>query len=892
MNRLTDQQLLRDYSEHRAETAFAELVRRHVDLVYSAALRMVRDAHLAEDVTQNVFVALARNARQLTDRPVLSGWLHRTAQNVAANAVRSDVRRRTREQEAATMNELFSDGPDATWEQMSPHLDATLGELSEADRDALLLRYFERRSAREMAATLGISDEAAQKRVSRALDRLRELFAKRGIPVGASGLVGAISTNAVQEAPVGLALTIPATAVAALSITAPAGAGATTGFFGTLPQLLRMRLAVGLAATAVIGVGTFLLFRSPERAGQVVADSARTTTAGAEQNQQAASTAAQDANAAVEEREPDPLNLLQAVARARQRIVSGSLDIQLSAEHFGSGRRETNHLRLAALFDGPKLRYEQFGREYSYTYSEDEAKAQEISRRADSMDREAAVRAGLLKPFESRHVTAYDGTVLLDYWENDGKPIGTTIDDPSKGTSAFIFDPRCLGLRTSLSVGSTVESCLGYKEAKSINLVGQELVEGIPAWHVSVQSKYHESLDLDFWIEVAHPDRVLKHARGSDVVVSKYGDAGSFDPIPTEVTTMDFRNGSSSFGKRFIRSNSHFNLRVDPSSFTLAGLGMAIGTPVSDIRIRRQIGYWTGTELSEDLPPKKRTEPESSANLSGSLAMLEFSPSSFEALEAATWILLNTPDGPEVQKAAEVILREHTRDTNLVHLCKELERLRHRCSKPLLEALLRDNPSADVRGTACFSLATLLKEESKYGEDKKATMEAEKLFERVIREFGRVRQRGFKLEDLAKPELSELRRLSIGQPAPEIEGEDLEGEPMKLSDYRGKVVVLAFWWPGYSEAPDHRKLVERMAGQPFAFIGVYGNDDLAKGKADVEKYRITWPSFWDKRSGPISTAWNVRSWPNVWVLDRQGVIRYRGVRGRELKDAVDTLLHE
>src|SRR5438046_5213176 len=171
MNNLTDQQLLRDYTERRAEVAFAELVRRHVDLVYSAALRMVRDAHLAEDVTQSVFVALARNAPQLISRPVLSGWLHRTAQNLAANVVRSDVRRRAREQEAAVMNELLSAEPDHVWEQIAPHLDAALGELSEPDRDALLLRYFERKSAHEIAEILGTSEDAAQKRVSRPVER-------------------------------------------------------------------------------------------------------------------------------------------------------------------------------------------------------------------------------------------------------------------------------------------------------------------------------------------------------------------------------------------------------------------------------------------------------------------------------------------------------------------------------------------------------------------------------------------------------------------------------------------------------------------------------------------------------------------------------------------------
>src|SRR6266404_245903 len=212
MDSLTDQELLRDYTERRSEAAFAGLVRRHLDLVYSAALRMVRDPHLAEDVTQSAFMMLAQNARQLAQRPVLSGWLHRTAQNLAVKTVRSDVRRRAREQEAVAMNELLSTEPDAVWEEIAPHLDNALGELSEPDRDALLLRYFQRQSAREMAQTLGTSEDAAQKRVSRAVERIRELFARRGVTVGASGLVVVLSANAVQAAPIGLSATITATA--------------------------------------------------------------------------------------------------------------------------------------------------------------------------------------------------------------------------------------------------------------------------------------------------------------------------------------------------------------------------------------------------------------------------------------------------------------------------------------------------------------------------------------------------------------------------------------------------------------------------------------------------------------------------------------------------------
>jgi RNA polymerase sigma factor (sigma-70 family) len=218
VNDQTDSQLLCAYAEHRSEAAFAELVRRHVDLVYSAALRMVCDSHLAEDVTQGVFVALARQAAQLGNRPVLSGWLHRTAQNIASQTVRTIERRRTREQEAAIMNELLSASSESTLENIAPHLDAALGGLSEPDRDAIMLRYFERKSAQEMAQTLGISDEASQKRVSRAIERLREFFIKRGLTVSVSGIIGVISTNAIHAAPVGLAARISTFASAGTTI--------------------------------------------------------------------------------------------------------------------------------------------------------------------------------------------------------------------------------------------------------------------------------------------------------------------------------------------------------------------------------------------------------------------------------------------------------------------------------------------------------------------------------------------------------------------------------------------------------------------------------------------------------------------------------------------------
>jgi RNA polymerase sigma factor (sigma-70 family) len=260
----TDEQLLAVYANQDSELAFSELVERHIDLVYSAALRMVRDPHMAQDVAQATFIALAQNARKLSGRAVLSGWLHRTAQNVAANTVRSEVRRRAREEKAAALNEPNATGSENLWDQIAPHLDLALAALNEADRDALLLRYFERKSAREISALLGTTEQAAQKRVNRATERLRTFFAARGVTAGATGIMAAIGTNAVLAAPTALAGTISITAVATTL-----AAGTTATATKVLAMTTLQKTIIGATLAAAISTGVYQSHQSSRLREQV-----------------------------------------------------------------------------------------------------------------------------------------------------------------------------------------------------------------------------------------------------------------------------------------------------------------------------------------------------------------------------------------------------------------------------------------------------------------------------------------------------------------------------------------------------------------------------------------------------------------------------------------------
>lgn len=261
--------LLRRYAERGDEGAFRELVERYIDLVYSTAVRRVGgDADLGRDVAQTVFSDLARKAGALKNVEALGGWLHRHTGFVASTFIRRERSRRAREQEAAQMN---AESSETVWLELAPVLDETIDGLEAEDRKAIMLRFFEHQDLRSVGAALGVSEDAAQKRVSRAVEKLRALLTSRGVTLSAVLLAGLLAGRAVTGAPAGMAAALSKTALAAVS-----GAGAAV----TVAKLANSLAFKGAIAATVIAVVGWLIVRSKvfesnhtERQGNAVAAS-------------------------------------------------------------------------------------------------------------------------------------------------------------------------------------------------------------------------------------------------------------------------------------------------------------------------------------------------------------------------------------------------------------------------------------------------------------------------------------------------------------------------------------------------------------------------------------------------------------------------------------------
>ena len=243
MQEMDDSALLRLYTEKTSEQAFAVLVHRHVNKVYSVALRHTRNPHQAQEITQGVFVILANKSRHLSAGVMLSGWLYQTARLTAVTYIRGEIRRARREQEAGMQN-LLNENESDVWPQIAPLLDTAMAGLNEMDRHAVVLRFFDGKSMREVGAALGASEDAAKMRLNRAVEKLRGFFTKRGVVLPAAVLTAAISANSVQAAP-------PVLAKSAITLALAKGPAASSSTLSLIKGALKI-MAWTKAKTGIV----------------------------------------------------------------------------------------------------------------------------------------------------------------------------------------------------------------------------------------------------------------------------------------------------------------------------------------------------------------------------------------------------------------------------------------------------------------------------------------------------------------------------------------------------------------------------------------------------------------------------------------------------------------
>jgi RNA polymerase sigma factor (sigma-70 family) len=324
-----DSELLRQYVTAGSEKAFAELVRRHIGLVYSVALRqMASDSHLAQDVTQKVFTELAREAAALSLHPVLSGWLYRSTQFIAIDVMRSEHRRRAREQEAQTMHELTGNPePILDGESLRPVLDQVMGELNEHDRNAVVLRFFEGRPFADVGQKLRLTEDAARMRVDRALDKMRALLMRRGVTSTTTALALALTSEIVGAAPTGLAAVVTNAALAnaaAVAATMGGGAATTLSFFQLMSTTKTIVTVMTVAAFLAIVTASYEYNQSSQ---------ARSALAAADINLQKQMAAAADAIKSFQARNLELQEKLAALAAANMALERSVATTPTSADY-------------------------------------------------------------------------------------------------------------------------------------------------------------------------------------------------------------------------------------------------------------------------------------------------------------------------------------------------------------------------------------------------------------------------------------------------------------------------------------------------------------------------------------------------------------------------------
>jgi peroxiredoxin len=344
-----------------------------------------------------------------------------------------------------------------------------------------------------------------------------------------------------------------------------------------------------------------------------------------------------------------------------------------------------------------------------------------------------------------------------------------------------------------------------------------------------------------------------------------------------------------------------------------------------------QHGLSAAKTPDEQRPAVDRFLSECRKNTQAVLELVNAHPNDPIAVEALTFVIKTARGGPgdESYRAMTILLRDHALNPGMGEACWQLFWFVHSSTaEHLIRSVVEHNPNRADRGLAYHALATYLQLQARMirkvrenpSEIERYAHEADKpecarivkekdpealerevegLLERIVADFGDVKRASSSRTegDIAADELFSLRSLAVGKMAPEIEGRDHQGTAFKLTDYRGKVVLLTFSgnWCGPCVAmyPHERALASKLKDNPFAAVSVNTDSTVGTLRKAIDEGTITWRCWWDGGvEGPITTRWGIAAFPSVFVIDAKGVIRFKDVREDNLEKAVLSLVAE
>ena len=596
----------------------------------------------------------------------------------------------------------------------------------------------------------------------------------------------------------------------------------------------------------------------------------------------------------------DSKELLDAVVRARNEIACGKIEWLVTERRTYPVKHGVDHSRIVMTFDGIKRRSELFQRELVFNYSPI-GDGESLTRKLNELqgDRDELVRLGLARWYDTHRRYVFDGSRLMDY---DGS--STRVSDPEKrGSQSQIWDPRVLGLTHIAFATQTAEDFLTFDDGVKVEEPIPVDLHGKSALQIVVSRT--DGSQRRFWFDAEKTARVVR-VEGIEpdgatdfVVTSEFAD----DAMPTKIVKKMFRQRKLFIETTFVRGQAMFDVAADPAWWSLAGLDMHVGAPVTDIRIRQRIGYWDGQGLSQSLPSSAKSgRPSASPPHSGKLLdVAKQNPKTDLAFEAVSWIITNTPDGPDVERAIEIMLRDHIEDARMSRFCCVLESSNSPKVERICRAAINRSPHRDVQANAKYTLANYLRNmaqsaSAELRDGSQFTDQAKILLQELVEDCKDIKRDGVKLDEIVAANLDEIQTQEIGCLAKDIVGKDIDGQTFKLSEYRGKVVVLTFSssWCGacVQMYPQKRALVEKYDARRFAILSV--NADTMKETLEeaFAENKITWRCWWDGESRSIAENWHVKAWPAVYVIDGDGIIRFKNVRGEFLAKAVQRLMGE